>query len=151
MGFSSSSGDFDESSGGGGDFGSSLKSEINVTPLVDVMLVLLVIFMVTAPMMQQGVEVSLPKTSNNPISGSDEQLVLSVDDTGKIFIGAGNQVSLEEVGKKTAAILASRPPEARKAYIKADAKLQYQVVMDLMGRLHQSGVTQIGLMSAPLD
>lgn len=149
MGFSSGAGDFDDA--GGSDFGGSLKSEINVTPLVDVMLVLLVIFMVTAPMLQQGVEVNLPKTSNNPLAGSDEQLVISVDKSGKIYMGAGNLVPLEEIGKRASAVLAKRPPEARKAYIKADAQLQYQVIMELMGKLHQSGVTQIGLMSAPND
>ena len=63
---------------------------INVTPLVDVMLVLLVIFMVTAPMMQQGVEVDLPKATTAPLKGSTEQIVVSLDKTGAIFIGSGN-------------------------------------------------------------
>lgn len=143
-----SAGDFD----GGGDFGgSSLRAEINVTPLVDVMLVLLVIFMVTTPLLQQGVEVNLPKTTNAPLPGSDEQVVISIDKDGTAFLGAGNKVNLDEVGKKVATILSTRAPEARKAYIKADAALQYQIVMDVMGKLYQSGVTQIGLMSAPSD
>lgn len=143
MGMSS----FDE--GSGGDFGGGVRAEINVTPLVDVMLVLLVIFMVTAPLLQQGVEVNLPKTTNAPLPGSEEQLVISVDKSGVIYIGAGNRVEMSEVGKKVAAILAKRPADARKAYIKADSTLQYQIVMDLMGTLYQSGITQIGLMSAP--
>lgn len=148
MGMSSSDGGYDFE-GGGSDFGGSLKSEINVTPLVDVMLVLLVIFMVTAPLLQQGVEVNLPKTTNAPLPGSEEQLVISINKDGSIFLGAGNKIEMSEVGKKVAAILAKRPIDARKAYIKADAALQYQIVMDLMGTLYQSGVTQIGLMSSP--
>jgi biopolymer transport protein TolR len=131
------------------DFGGGVRAEINVTPLVDVMLVLLVIFMVTTPLLQQGVEVNLPKTTNAPLPGSEEQLVISISKDGTIFLGAGNKVEITEIGKKVAAILATRPAEARKAYIKADAGLQYQVIMDLMGTLYQSGITQIGLMSAP--
>lgn len=144
---SMSSGDgFDD---GSGDFGGGVRAEINVTPLVDVMLVLLVIFMVTAPLLQQGVEVNLPKTTNAPLPGSEEQLVISIDKDGAVFLGAGNKIEMAEVGKKVAAILEKRPADARKAYIKADAALQYQVVMEVMGTLYQSGVTQIGLMSAP--
>ena len=67
---------------------------INVTPLVDVMLVLLVIFMVTAPMLQQGVEVDLPKATTAPLKGSAEQIVVSLDKAGTVFIGAGNKVEL---------------------------------------------------------
>jgi biopolymer transport protein TolR len=145
----SSAGDSFGDSGDNFDYSSSVRAEINVTPLVDVMLVLLVIFMVTAPLLQQGVEVNLPKTTNAPLPGSEEQLVISIDKSGTFFLGAGNKVGIEEIGPKVAAILAKRAPDARKAYIKADAGLQYQVVMDLMGSLYRSGVTQIGLMSAP--
>ena len=148
MGMASSGDGFDDGSHGS-DFGGGVKSDINVTPLVDVMLVLLVIFMVTAPLLQQGVEVNLPKTTNAPLPGSEEQLVISIDKSGAIYLGAGNKIPMADVGKKVAAVLATRSPDARKAYIKADAGLQYQVIMDVMGTLYQSGVTQVGLMSAP--
>ena len=94
------------SSGGGDD--NEPVAAINVTPLVDVMLVLLVIFMVTAPMMQQGVEVDLPKATSAPLKGSSEQVVLSIDKDGNPFLGAGNAIPVPEVGKKVAAILAAR-------------------------------------------
>lgn len=122
---------------------------INVTPLVDVMLVLLIIFMVAAPMLQQGVEVNLPKATNAPLPGTSEQLVLSIDQQGTLYIGAGNKITLAEVGAKIAAALSNRPETERKVYIKADATLPYSTLMDVMGRLHESGINQIGLVSAP--
>ncbi len=134
-----------------GDFSSDQGgpvANINVTPLVDVMLVLLVIFMVTAPMLQQGVEVNLPKAKTAPLSGSNEQVVISVDKAGTIFIGAGNPISLDELPKKVGAIMANRKPEDRKVYIKGDGALEYSRVMAVMGRLHEGGIFQIGLMSA---
>jgi biopolymer transport protein TolR len=112
---------------------------INVTPLVDVMLVLLVIFMVTAPMMQQGVEVDLPKATTAPLKGSTEQIVVSLDKAGTIFIGSGNKVK---------AIFANRPEEERKIYIKGDTSLGYGRIMEVMAALHAGGITQIGLVSA---
>ncbi|MFM1846583.1 MAG: hypothetical protein RL417_57, partial [Pseudomonadota bacterium] len=124
-------------------------ASINVTPLVDVMLVLLIIFMVTAPMMQQGVEVNLPKAKTAPLSGSNEQIVISVDKAGVIYIGAGNPISLEDLPKKIGAIMESRKPEDRKVYIKGDGGIEYSRVMAVMGRLHEGGIHQIGLMSAP--
>lgn len=121
---------------------------INVTPLVDVMLVLLVIFMITAPMLQQGVEVNLPKATTAPLAGSEEQLVISIDKNSTIFLGAGNAVQPEVLAGKIKAILDARPASERKVYIKADAALDYGAVMEVMGRLHSGGVTQIGLVSA---
>ena len=126
-------------------------SAINVTPLVDVMLVLLVIFMVTAPMMQQGVEVRLPKATTAALAGSAEQVVLSIDKSGETFLGAGNRVAIDEIGTRVAAALSNRPPEARKVYIKADTDLAYGRIMVVMGKLHQAGITQIGLISAAVD
>jgi biopolymer transport protein TolR len=123
---------------------------INVTPLVDVMLVLLVIFMVTAPMMQEGVEVNLPKTSTGALQGaSAEQVVVSVDRAGKIFLGAGNEVTAEELPPRIKAILEQRPPDQQKIYIRGDSDLVYGRMMELMGALYKGGVTQIGLISAP--
>lgn len=135
MGFSSSTRDDDP------------KADINVTPLVDVMLVLLVIFMVTAPMMQQGVEVELPKATTAPLKGSNEQVVISVDKNGKVFVGAGNETPIEEIGPKIKAIMENRKEEDKKVYIKGDTNTNYGVVMQVMGRLHEGGIYQIGLMS----
>ena len=135
--------------GVGGDSGP--VAAINVTPLVDVMLVLLVIFMVTAPMMQQGVEVNLPKATTAPLSGSVEQIVLSVDKSGDVFLGAGNKIAVEEIAVKVAAVMKERPENERKIYIKADTDIYYGRIMEVMGRLHQGGIHQIGLISAPSD
>jgi biopolymer transport protein TolR len=134
--------------GGGGD---EPVANINVTPLVDVMLVLLVIFMVTAPMLQQGIEVNLPKATTAPLAGSNEQLVLSIDKNGGLFLGAGNKVDLSDIGAKVKAILDAKPDTDRKIYIKGDSALQYKIVMEVMGALHESGITQIGLVSAPTE
>lgn len=124
---------------------------INVTPLVDVMLVLLVIFMVTAPMLQQGVEVDLPKATTAPLKGSSEQIVISLDKSGTIFLGAGNKVELPELADKVKAIFANRPENERKIYIKGDSALGYGRIMEVMAALHAGGITQIGLVSASPD
>ena len=135
--------------GSNGYTGDGPVANINVTPLVDVMLVMLIIFMVTAPMLQQGVEVDLPKATNAPLKGSSEQVVISIDRNGDVFLGAGNKIEVPVIGTKVAAVLASRAAAERKVYIKADAALQYRVLMDVMGRLHEAGIVQIGLVSAP--
>ncbi len=135
--------------GGGGSDGP--VANINVTPLVDVMLVLLVIFMVTAPMLQQGVDVNLPKATTAPMQGSSEQLVLSVDKGGQIFLGKENQLELDNLAEKMKAVMAARPPEEQKVYIKADTDLDYGRVMEVMSSLHKAGITQIGLVSAPFQ
>ena len=129
----------------------SPQANINVTPLVDVMLVLLIIFMVTAPLLQQGVEVNLPKASTAPLKGSTEQLVISVDKAGTIFLGAGNPIELGAVGKKVRAILETKKEEERMVYIKGDTSVSYGVIMQVMAELHNSGITQIGLVSAPAE
>jgi biopolymer transport protein TolR len=129
------------------DGGDDIKSEINVTPLVDVMLVMLVIFMVTAPMMQQGVEVELPKATTAPLKGNDEQIVLSVSKDGKAFLGADNEVPLDQLGVKVKAIFENRAEADKKIYIKGDTGASYGDIMAVMGRLHESGIYQIGLIS----
>ena len=127
----------------------ALVANINVTPLVDVMLVMLVIFMVTAPMLQQGVDVNLPKATTAAIKGTDEQVVVSIDAAGDVYIGSGNKIELDAMPEKVKAILKARPATERKVYIKADTDLNYGRVMQVMGKLHQGGVQQIGLVSAP--
>lgn len=124
---------------------------INVTPLVDVMLVLLVIFMVTAPMLQQGVEVDLPKATSAPLKGSTEQVVVSIDKAGEVYVGAGNKVLITELAEKIKGILDAKNPEDRKVYIKGDTDLNYGRIMEVMASLHAGGVTQIGLVSGVPD
>lgn len=125
---------------------------INVTPLVDVMLVLLIIFMVTAPMLQQGVDVNLPKAATGALQGKNEQVVVSIDKAGKVYIGKGNEVALSAVPEKIAAIMKVKPAAEQKVYIKADQALDYGKVMELMSYLHKGGVAQIGLVSeAPAE
>lgn len=126
-------------------------ANINVTPLVDVMLVLLIIFMVTAPMLQQGVEVNLPKATTAPLAGDSEQVVLSIDASGKIFLGKGNEVSLEELAPKVKAVMEQRAPGQDKIYIQGDTDIDYGTIMKVMGQLHQGGITQIGLISDPVN
>jgi biopolymer transport protein TolR len=125
-------------------------ANINVTPLVDVMLVLLIIFMVTTPMMQQGVEVNLPRATTAPLKGSSEQIVLSITSDGKLFLGKDNELELNTVAERIKGVMALRPPQEQKIYIQADAGLEYGTIMEVMGQLHRGGVTQIGLVSDPV-
>lgn len=127
--------------------GSGPVANINVTPLVDVMLVLLVIFMVTAPMLQQGVDVNLPKAATGQLEGKDEQVVVSIDNQGRVFVGSGNEVAIPELGKKIKAILENKPKAENKVYIKGDTEINYGRIMEVMSALHQGGVSQIGLVS----
>ena len=126
-------------------------ANINVTPLVDVMLVLLIIFMVTAPMLQQGVEVNLPKATTAPLKGDSEQVVLSINAVGDVFLGKGNQVELGALAEKVKAVMAARPINEQKIYIQADTDLEYGRIMEVMGELHKGGVSQIGLVSDPMN
>jgi len=130
--------------GGGGD---ELNATINVTPLVDVMLVLLVIFMVTAPMMQQGVEVDLPKAATAGMRTKEDPLVISITKDGALFIGDKNEVAFEEIGVKVKAVLDAQGDPERKVYLKGDSGIDYGRVMEVMGALHESGVTQVGLVT----
>ncbi len=122
-------------------------STINVTPLVDVMLVLLVIFMVTAPILQQGVELELPKETIAPISGEGEQLVVSITEDGKVFIGKGNAVEVPDLGDRLKAILLTR--EDKRVFIRADRRVPYGDVMSAMGSIRRSGIEKVGLITEP--
>lgn len=133
---------FDDSSSDSGAI-----STINVTPLVDVMLVLLVIFMVTAPILQQGVELELPRETIAPIEGEGEQLVVSVDKKGTIFIGQGNEADLKTLGPKLTAILERR--KDKRVFIRADKNVNYGAVMAVMGTMRRNGIVKVGLITEP--
>ncbi|MDD2942666.1 MAG: biopolymer transporter ExbD [bacterium] len=133
---------FDDSSGDSGTI-----SQINVTPLVDVMLVLLVIFMVTAPILQQGVELELPKETLAPIEGEGEQLVISITADSSVYIGADNLVEVDGLGAKVKAILERR--EDKRVFIKADRGVPYGAVMAVMGSLRRSEIFKVGLITEP--
>ncbi|NLF24557.1 MAG: protein TolR [Deltaproteobacteria bacterium] len=133
---------FDESSGEGGAI-----SQINVTPLVDVMLVLLVIFMVTAPILQQGVDLELPKETIAPIEGEGEQLVVSINSEGSVFIGEGNEVEVEKIGDRLQAILSTR--QDKRVFIRGDRRVSYGRVMAVMARVRRAGIDKVGLITEP--
>src|SRR5258708_1770478 len=129
---------FDDSAG---ESGNQTMSQINVTPLVDVMLVLLIIFMVAAPILQQGVQLELPRESLAPLEGESEQLVVSIDQTGKVFVGEGNEVAVATLGERVKGILARR--KDKRVFIKADRRVAYGSVMAVMGSLKRSGVEKV--------
>ncbi len=122
-------------------------SQINVTPLVDVMLVLLVIFMVAAPILQQGVELELPRQNIAPLEGDGEQLVVSIDKDGVVYIGSDNKVEMKDLGERLKGILSRRKDQ--RVFVKADRRVVYDRVMAVMGSLRRAGIFQVGLVTEP--
>lgn len=122
-------------------------SQINVTPLVDVMLVLLIIFMVAAPILQQGVELELPQETIAPIEGEGEQLVVSVTKEGTVFIGSGNQVEVAQLGLRLKEILKER--KDKRVFIRADRNTSYGNVMAAMASIKRVGIDKVGLITEP--
>lgn len=125
---------------------STTISQINVTPLVDVMLVLLVIFMVTAPIIQQGVQVNLPQATAAAIPGTDELLVVSIDKNGKIYLN-DNAMTLDELGGKMRAIRANLSD--KQVYVRADQDVRYGLVMQTIAELKQAGIDRVGMVTRP--
>jgi biopolymer transport protein TolR len=119
-------------------------SEINVTPMVDVMLVLLVIFMVAAPLLTVGVQVDLPKTEASEIRGEDEPLVVSVDAAGTVFLEDA-EVALEDLGPRLMAV-AENNAEAR-VFVRGDRAIDYGRVMAVMGTINQAGFGNVALIT----
>ncbi|MCK6516388.1 MAG: hypothetical protein RIT28_3561 [Pseudomonadota bacterium] len=129
----------------GGDRG-GMMAEINVTPFVDVMLVLLIIFMVTAPMMVQGVDIELPKSESPPLVSEEEQLVLSLTADGKYFINE-SEFTFEELQVKLRAIREANPDQA--IFVKADGALPYEKVIRMMSVAQAAGIGKVGLVTQP--
>jgi biopolymer transport protein TolR len=121
-------------------------SQINVTPLVDVMLVLLVIFMVTAPIIQQGVQVNLPQAKAGAIPGTEELLVVTIAKNGKVYLN-DNSMSVGELGEKLRAI---RKLQADKqVYLRADQDVRYGLVMKTIAEIKQAGIERLGMVTRP--
>jgi len=125
---------------------SGAMSQINVTPLVDVMLVLLVIFMVTAPMMQQGVQVNLPKTEAKSLSTDQETVVVSVDKAGRVFINSA-ETSHSDLTAKLAAIFENKTK--KEVFLKADTDVPYGEVVKTMAEIKGAGIERLGMMTEP--
>ena len=123
-----------------------LMSDINVTPFVDVMLVLLIIFMVTAPMMVQGVDVDLPKATSKALKGGEDRLIISIDEESKVYIN-DQVVSVEFLTKKLGAILENF--DKKNVYLRADKKVSYGIVVNVISKIKKAGVDSLGMITLP--
>jgi biopolymer transport protein TolR len=121
-------------------------AEINVTPFVDVMLVLLIIFMVTAPMLQQGLEVELPKTNTQNLRLQKEPLVMTVRKDGKVFL-ARREIPMAELQEKLTAILEDL--DDKEIFLKADAGAQYGIVVKALAAARAAGAEKLGMVTEP--
>ncbi|MEE9139592.1 MAG: protein TolR [Alphaproteobacteria bacterium] len=119
-------------------------SEINVTPFVDVMLVLLVIFMITAPLLTVGVPVDLPKTESSPLNEPDEPLVVTVDAEGKIYL-QDTETSLESLVPKLVAITEAKPDT--RIFLRGDKTIAYGKIMEVMGTVNAAGLRRVALIT----
>jgi len=126
----------------------SLMSDINVTPFVDVMLVLLIIFMVTAPMMMEGVNVSLPEATSKPLVSEKKPLIVNIDSENRIFIN-DFKVTVDGLGEKLNKILDGR--KDREVYLKADKDISYGMVVRVMSEIKGSGVEKLGMVTIPIN
>lgn len=121
----------------------SVMSEINVTPLVDVMLVLLIIFMVTAPLLQQGIDVNLPQAKGKNLP-PEERLSIVIKKGGGIFLN-DNNISMAELTKKLAAVSKLNP----NVFLKADKDVPYGLVVEVMGEVKEAGIEKLGMITEP--
>ena len=135
-------------SGGKGAPGRTTMSEINVTPMVDVMLVLLIIFMVTAPLIQQGVKVNLPETKAAPVESNEKKLVLSVDASKRVFLG-DVEIPLDELEEKLRTN--AKAQADKEIYLHADKEIPYGVVVEVMAAAQRAGITNLGMITDPVS
>jgi len=121
-------------------------SEINVTPFVDVMLVLLIIFMVTAPMMVQGVNVELPVATTEALPSNEENLIVSINNDQKVYIN-DMEVSAAFLVEKLGAVMENL--DKKTVYLKADKKVPYGIVVNIMSQIKKAGVKSLGMITLP--
>ncbi|MGD9056524.1 MAG: protein TolR [Desulfobacterales bacterium] len=129
-----------------GDKNGQLMSDINVTPFVDVMLVLLIIFMVTAPMMMQGMDVALPETTAEPLESEKEHLIITLNTQNEVFIN-DFKVSVDGLGEKLKNILEGRAE--REVFLKADKAITWGIVAQVMAEIKGAGVEKLGMVTEP--
>lgn len=132
--------------GGGGR--KSLNSDINVTPMLDVLLVLLVVFMVTAPMMQSGVDLQLPQAQAQVLEDAEGKLILSIDKNGDVYL-SDTKIAWEELEAKLAAN--EKLKQESELYIEADTHLPYGTVLTAMAAARKAGVGRLMMLTDPLD
>ena len=131
---------------GKGPPGRVTMSEINVTPMVDVMLVLLIIFMVTAPLIQQEVKVNLPDANAAPVSQTEKRIIVSIDGKQHVFIGDA-EVPLAELQEKLEHN--AKAQADKEIYLQADRGLPYGLVVDVMAAAQQAGIANVGMITDP--
>ena len=124
----------------------SFMSDINVTPFVDVMLVLLIIFMVTTPMMMQGVDVSLPEATSEALDSEKDHLIITIDKKNQVYI-SDYQVTVDFLSEKLAKILEGR--NDRGVYLKADENIAWGTVAKVMAEIKNAGVEKLGMVTEP--
>ncbi len=128
-----------------------LSSDINVTPMVDVMLVLLIIFMVITPMLQKGVSVDLAKSANPrsmPDADKEDAVVVAVSRDGRLYLGS-DQITLEDLGRKVRDKISSRVDKT--VYIKSDARAKFEQVVKAIDEVRSAGVDQLGLLTEKVE
>ena len=130
----------------GGNGEDSVVSDINVTPLVDVMLVLLIIFMIAAPMLVQGVDVNLPQVTTKALDTKNERLVITLTKEKKIHLDKV-EVTFENLSAKIKAVLGERPDQ--QVYLRADREVPYGFVVEIMAALRKAGVEKLGMVTEP--
>jgi len=144
---SMSSNQFDTFSGKGRKRRHQAMSEINVTPFVDVMLVLLIVFMVTAPLLTVGVPLDLPETKSQTVQGNDEPLVVSVNAEGQVFL-EDLEIELEGLVAKLRAVTGAKADQ--RIFVRGDKDVSYGRVLQVMGEIHEAGFTRVAMVSAGL-
>lgn len=122
------------------------RAEINVTPVVDVMLVLLIVFMITAPLMSSGVEVDLPEVTAKPLSIASEPLTITVDAAGKVYL-MDTEIEVKDLIPKLEAIAQNGTQE--RIFLRADQTVSYGSVMDVMAKIHKAGYVNLALVTNP--
>lgn len=123
-------------------------SEINVVPLVDVILVMLILFMVTAPMMQQGIDVDLPQTTSRPIEGQEERIVITINSKREVFI---NQEKVDPLLLRRRLERSTAAKLNKEVLLRADRSVPYGFVVQTMAEIKNAGIEKLGMVTEPLE